>query len=194
MALHSFLTWNKAWSYSDTPVETPVNSGSRLACSIYGTISNILPKACLQVCRNSTNGVDCLAYLKMLKLEVAKYTDQKLNLILDNHAAHKSILHGTKSFLEENFILHWLPPGSPQLNSIEIYWGTYKRKFRKLLQVNPSANWTQEMFEERVMQVGNSFTEEETGNFLRANHSYMLQLLERFPEEDDRMASPTQSE
>ena len=25
MALHSFLTWRKAWSYSDVPIETPVN-------------------------------------------------------------------------------------------------------------------------------------------------------------------------
>ena len=143
MALHSFLTWRKAWSYSDVPIETPVNQGGRLACSVYGTISNILPKACLQITRESTNGEDCLSYLKMLKEEVAKYTDQKLNLVLDNHAAHKSIVHGTRSFLEENFIIHWMPPGSPQLNSIETYWGLYKTQFRKLLQLNPKVRWDQ---------------------------------------------------
>ena len=45
-------------------------------------------------------------------------------------------------------------------------------------------NWTQETFEERVKQVGNSFSEDETKNFLRASHGFMLQLLERFPEDD----------
>ena len=40
------------------------------------------------------------------------------------------------------------------------------------------------MFTERVRQVGNSFSEIETQNFLRANHAFMLQLLERFPEDD----------
>ena len=113
MALHSFLTFKRAWSFSDVPVETPVNQGPRLACSIYGTISNILPKACLKTFRESTNGADCLVYLKMLKEEVAKVTDQKLHLVLDNHAAHRSYIHGTKEYLEENFILHWMPPGSP---------------------------------------------------------------------------------
>ena len=113
MALHSFLTFKRAWSFSDVPVETPVNQGPRLACSIYGAISNVLPHAALQVYRESTNGADCLTYLKMLKEEVAKFTDQKLHLVLDNHAAHRSIVHGTKAFLEENFVLHWMPPGSP---------------------------------------------------------------------------------
>ena len=126
----------------------------------------------------------------MLQQEVAKVTDQKMHLVLDNHTAHKSILHGTKEYLEENFIVHWMPPGSPQLNSIETYWGVYKTKFRKLLQVNPKVRWSQDDFEERVRQAGNSIGEEETQNLLRANHGFMLQLLERFPEED----YPTQSE
>ena len=184
MALHSFLTFKKAWAYSDFPVETPVNQGPRLACSIYGTISNVLPRACLQIFRDSTNGVDCLAYLKMLKEQVAKVTDKKLHLVLDNHAAHRCVVHGTRAFLEENFVLHWMPPGSPQLNSIEIYWGVYKRRFRKLLQVNPQVRWTQAMFVQRVVQVADGFTETETNNLLRANHSFLLQILEKFPEDE----------
>ena len=43
MALHSILTYRKAWSYSDSlVVSPPVNSGVRLKISVYGTISNVL--------------------------------------------------------------------------------------------------------------------------------------------------------
>ena len=182
MGLNSFLTYKKAWAYSDFPVCSPVNKGGRLSTTIYGTISNVLPKACLHFSQRSTNGEDCTAYLKMLKEEVAKHTDRKLHLVLDNHASHRSNLHGTKAFLQEHFIVHYMPPGSPQLNSIETYWGHYKRRFKKLLQIYPEREWTQADFENRAKQVGDKFTEEETSNLLRANHKYMLHVLDQFPD------------
>ena len=143
MAMHSFLTIKKAWSYEDTPVETPVNSGNRLKLSVYGTISNILPKPHFGYGYKPTNGEDALAYFKILKEEVEKYTDKKMHLILDNHAAHKSRLYGTKQYLEENFHIHWMVPGTPQLNSIETFWSVFKRRFKKLLMLNPLLHWTQ---------------------------------------------------
>ena len=57
-------------------------------------------------------------YFKLLKETVSKLTDKKLHIILDNHAAHRGIKSGTKAYLAENFIVHFTPVGSPQLNSI----------------------------------------------------------------------------
>ena len=188
MALHSFLTYKKAWSYADSAVVCPVNSGSRLKVSVYGTISNVLHLPLLDFKYDATNAVDALAYFKKLKAAIAGVTDRKLHLVLDNHTAHKSKLHGTKKYLEENFILHWMPPGSPELNSIEHYWGSYKCRFRKQLQTNPDMKWTQAYFENKVRCVGESFKPEESQNFLRANHAAMLQLLERFGADEDNMS------
>ena len=180
MALHSFLTFKKAWAYSDTAVVSPVNSGGRLKISVYGTISNVLQLPFLDFKYEATNATDSLAYFKKLREEVAKVTDRKLHLVLDNHTAHKSKKYGTKQYLEDNFILHWLPPGSPELNSIEHYWANYKGRFRKQLQSNPEMKWTQAYFENKARGVGETYSPEETANFMRANHAAMLQLLDRF--------------
>ena len=178
MALNSFLTMKKSWSYEAEPVVCPVNSGTRLKCSVYGTIGNIFPGPVLDYRKQCTNATDALEYFKLLKKETAKYTDKKLNLILDNHAAHRSIKYGTKAYLQENFELHFSPSGTPQCNSIEHFWGVYKRRFKKLLMLNPERKWTQAEFEDKVRNVGASFTGEECNNLLRSNHGWMLHMLE----------------
>ena len=178
MALNSFLTMKKSWSYEAEPVVCPVNSGTRLKCSVYGTIGNIFPGPVLDYRKQCTNATDALEYFKLLKKETAKYTDKKLNLILDNHVAHRSIKYGTKAYLQENFELHFSPSGTPQCNSIEHFWGVYKRRFKKLLMLNPERKWTQAEFEDKVRNVGASFTEEECKNLLRSNHGWMLHMLE----------------
>ena len=161
MALNSFLTMKKSWSYESEPVVCPVNSGSRLKCSVYGAIGNIFPGPVLDFRKECTNATDALEYFKKLKKETTKYTKKKLNLILDNHAAHRSIKYGTKDYLQENFVVHYQPSGTPQVNSIEHFWSVYKRRFKKVLMVNPERKWNQSDFEDRVKNVGAQFTEEE---------------------------------
>ena len=51
-----FLSMKKAWSYEDTPVVCPVNSGARLKMSVYCCLSNVLPTPFLDYKYQSTNG------------------------------------------------------------------------------------------------------------------------------------------
>ena len=67
MALHSFLTKNKAWSFSDTPVLIPINSGQRLKLSVYGAIGNIFDGPILDYFFKPTNGEDVYSFLALLK-------------------------------------------------------------------------------------------------------------------------------
>ena len=83
MALHSFMYKNKAWSFSDTPVEVPVNSGSRLKLSVYGAIGNVFELPVLAYYFNCTNGTDVLQFLTLLKEKAEKVTNKKLHIILD---------------------------------------------------------------------------------------------------------------
>ena len=63
MALNSFMYKSKAWSFSDAPIEVPVNSGSRLKLSVYGAIGNVFDLPILSYYYNCTNGTDSLEFL-----------------------------------------------------------------------------------------------------------------------------------
>ena len=122
MSLNSFMTKKKAWSLEETPVVSAVNSGSRLKQTIYGSIGNIFKTAILDYRYECTNAIDFLAYLKMLKAKTEEVTDQKLHIILDQHAAHRSVKYGSKTYLYEHFHVHFMVPGTPAINAIEHFW------------------------------------------------------------------------
>ena len=54
-----------------------------------------------------------------------------------------------------------------------------------MLMLNPERKWTQAEFEDKVRNVGASFTEEECKNLLRSNHAWMLHMLEVHGGEDE---------
>ena len=67
MSVHSFMTKDKAWSLRDQPIVVPVNSGGRLKTTCYGAIGPCFELPVLDYRVECTNGIDFLAYLKMLK-------------------------------------------------------------------------------------------------------------------------------
>jgi transposase len=83
--------------------------------------------------------------LRLLRKQFAD-PDQLVFVVLDNHPAHH-----TKVVVEEarllNFELMFLPPYSPELNSIEALWGIIKRKVKKCLIENKLVTLTQKHFE-----------------------------------------------
>lgn len=138
MALHSFLTLNKAWSFADTPVVTPVNSGARLKTTVLGAIGNKFEGPILHYTIESTNGTNVLDFLKILHEKAKVVTEDKLHIILDRHPAHCSRKHGVYEYLNSNFIPHMMPTGTPQVNAIEHFWSPFKSRFKKKLNENPN--------------------------------------------------------
>ena len=62
-----------------------MNTGRRVKLSIYGGISNVLKLPLFAFHKESTNADDFLQYLKDVRDEVAKVTNKKLHIIMDNH-------------------------------------------------------------------------------------------------------------
>ena len=56
--------------------------------------------------------------------------NEKLHLVLDNHSAHHTrIVRDAMSRL--NIEPHYIPPYTPEFNSIEALWGVVKRDVKK---------------------------------------------------------------
>ena len=127
-----------------------------------------------------TNSENCLKYFRFLKEETVKVTEKKLHIILDNAPAHTAVKTGVKPFLEENFFVHFMPKGTPQLNAIEHFWSSYKARVKKLLFTNPDMPLSENLFRSKVEAVGNSYTAEEVQSLLRSSNTYMLDLLLKF--------------
>ena len=72
--------------------------------------------------------------------------DQKVFVVLDNHPSHhtKDVTELARNL---NFEFMFLPPYSPELNSIEALWGIVKRKVKKYLVEFKLVTLTQKHFE-----------------------------------------------
>lgn len=64
----------------------------------------------------------------------------------------------------------------------EHFWSPYKSRFKKKLLEDPLVKMTQEQFEAKVREVGDSFTQEECTRLLRSNFAYMRQMLNKYRE------------
>ena len=83
-------------------------------------------------------------FLALLRKSFAD-PDEKVFIVLDNHPSHhtKEVTELAKNL---NFVLMFLPPYSPELNSIEALWGIIKRKVKQHLVENKLVYLTQEHF------------------------------------------------
>lgn len=119
----------KAWSFVDVPVELPINK-TRFSVTVFASISTSFKRGYAIDLKERTDYPGFLAHLQTIKYEL-RNPDIKPYIVLDGARAHHSLL--AKDYLESNFIPLWLPPYSPQFQSIESLWWPIKSEVRKRL-------------------------------------------------------------
>ena len=115
---------------------------------MFGAISSSLGRFVYQI-EDSTTKEATLRFLKRLRENLQ--TNEKAYIVLDRHTAHKS--NDTKQLAQElNFELLYMPPGTPELNSIEALWSVIKRDFKNRAETMTMVRMSQEEFEELLIK------------------------------------------
>ena len=136
-SVHCETTLGRCWSYSDKPVNVPINTGSRLSCTIFATIGTCIQGGFASTYEESTNGEAFLRHLVQLKKQLRDPSERPF-LVLDGARAHHAIV--ARDYLEEGFRPLRLPSYSPQYNSVEALWSVVKKKVRIVLLREPTHN------------------------------------------------------
>jgi transposase len=74
---------------------------------------------------------------------------QAIHLILDNHRAHHTHLV-QQTLIDHNIVPHFIPPYTPEFNSIEALWSWIKRDVKKRLVERKKVNVKQLEFHQML--------------------------------------------
>ena len=131
----SFNMWipsNKSWTYYDNPVKLVLNKLRGRGITVMGAISSQFFRKPLLVQTETTNGPLFAQFLERLRKHVPFNKTQRIKLVLDNARAHYT--SEVKAAADRFKIDFWyMPPYTPELNSIESLWSVIKRDFKRRL-------------------------------------------------------------
>lgn len=167
---------NKTWMRPDDPVPVILNKNRGENVTIYGAIGCCLSKA-LFMQTKVTNETATVNFMQKLRqhANMSIGANDTIHLILDNHAAH----HTKKvkaAFEQFNIVPHFMPPYSPQFNSIEALWGCIKRNVKNKLAEVPGI-LEQSQFQRILENVYDSITPEQQAKAAYHNNRNFLYKL-----------------
>ena len=109
----------------DEPIKKTYNTQRHESVTLYGAVSNFT-KDILMTMDKSTNTDGFIDFLNTIKqYHDERYMKDKIFLVLDNHAVHKS--KAVRKAYEDRFQILFLPPYSSHLSGVETLWSIYKR-------------------------------------------------------------------
>ena len=159
--------------------------------TVYGAIGACLPGA-LFLQAHTTNAQNTVLFLERLHTHAGLAATEKLHLVLDNHSAHHThVVRETMSRL--NIEPHYIPPYTPEFNSIEALWGVVKRDVKKkfvYFQSDGHARMQQQEFQTLLQDSLNAVSRETQALAARTNNrDFLYRTLGRA---EERAQDPTQ--
>jgi transposase len=176
-SFHMWLRRSRTWMLPEHPVPLVLNQLRGENVTVYGAIGACLPGALFEQAA-ATNEACVLAFLTRLRAHANRRLDARttLHLVLDNHSAHHT--QRVQARLAQLQIEpHFMPPYSPQFNSIEALWACVKRAFKQ--RVNAQAGVVQQLeFQAILQEVLDAVTPEQQAAAARENNrDFLFQLL-----------------
>ena len=144
-----------------------------------GAIGHRMPKGVFSIAK-STNQQDVGEFLKRLRGVITPYpftNNERIVLVVDNHPSHGTV-HVRELAHQLNIELLYLPPYSPELNSIESLWAIFKLDLKNRLQQHKDSELTQHDFKHLVQQCIANISPEQQQQAARLNNrAYMQRIL-----------------
>lgn len=134
----------KTWTPSDYSVKWAYPKFRGNGITVFGAISTCFEKPVFMKAP-TTNKEHVLKFFALLRKSFVD-PDEKVFVVLDNHPSHHT-KDVTELAANLNFELMFLPPYSPELNSIESLWGIIKRNVKKQLVAHKLVTLTQKHFD-----------------------------------------------
>ena len=132
-----------SWCQGDNPIRMHLNRDRGQGITIMGAIGHKLPQGVFVIAK-STNQVDVGEFLKRLRNTVSPLpstNNERIVLVVDNHPSHGTVhVHDVAAQL--NIELLFLPPYTPELNSIESLWAIFKLGLKNRLQQHKDVELT----------------------------------------------------
>ena len=147
-SFHMWMRNTRTWTPPDYSVKHAFPKFRGTGITVFGAISTSFEQPVF-VKSTSTNKEGVLRFLPLLRKSFVD-PDQKVFVVLDNHPSHHT-KDVTALAANLNFELMFLPPYSPELNSIEALWGIVKRSVKKQLIDNKLVTLTQVHFD-KILQ------------------------------------------
>ena len=141
-SFHLWLRKTHTWTYSDRPVRIVLGQNRCSGITVFGAIGAHMDLPAFSL-ETGTTGEAFGRFLK--KIRVWMDTDRKLYLVLDNAPAHRTQANkdlATRLDIE----LLFMPPYTPELNSIEPLWSVIKRDFKSCAESRNMVRMQQEDF------------------------------------------------
>ena len=166
----SFNLWLKrthTWSTQGRPVRIVLGQNRCKGITVFGAISSSLNRAVFAQ-EESTSGEAFTRFLNQLRTRfLIGYP--KLYVVIDNAPAHRTLVNRQRA-IDLKIELLFMPPYSPELNSIESLWSVIKRDFKQRALENVMFKMNQTQFSELLQKSLDAITPMQQSRAARLNN------------------------
>jgi transposase len=171
-----WLRPRKTWQNPTQPVRLVINKDRGKNVTVYGAIGVCLPGAFFRQAE-TTNQTATQDFLNQLRAFSKLELTEPIHLILDNHRSHHT-LAVKQTMIDNNIVPHFIPPYTPEFNSIEALWSWIKRDVKKRLVDRNNVHLSQQEFQTMLKASLNSVTYEAQSKAATSNNrEFMRRIL-----------------
>ncbi len=124
-SFNSWMRTRKTYKGARDNIKIVVPKTHSAGVTVFGCIGSCIEGGWLHMLAKSTNSADTRTFFGMIRASAKVPVDQEIVVVLDNAPAHRS-RETIEHFATLEVKALFLPPYSPELNSIEMIWARAK--------------------------------------------------------------------